>query len=427
MERLALRSLEAALRRLAESDFVPQGGRSMEGAADRINKELRDTVLGEIPAFTETGNPDILPELAQHAARHTDEILRLLRGGVVGEFTFVREHAERRAEQRFPLESMLHAYRCGHKVFSRHMRDAALGMDSPSRDTQQTIAAIADFAIEYTDAVSTIVAGAYVARTRLLAEVAGDQRAELLSILLDGYDESDGRVAGILRDAGYLDSRRSFCVALAQPVDPSEMRHPARARRLAESVDRALQGTTLTRLIDVREDVVTAVLSYARRLSGWTAPRKSLADQVMPRLETVGPAALIGVSNDVPSTSHVPTAYREARVALDLADVGHRVVQISEISARRLLLHLAGKKLQRVLPPWTCAFVDADNNARGVLVATLKAYADADMNVLQAAQSLRVHPNTIYSRFQKVREVSGLDPRSFHDLTELLIVADSGR
>ena len=46
------------------------------------------------------------------------------------------------------------------------------------------------------------------------------------------------------------------------------------------------------------------------------------------------------------------------------------------------------------------------------------------MNVLKTAQSLQLHPNTIYARFQKIYDLTGLDAKAFHDLNELLIVAD---
>ena len=105
----------------------------------------------------------MLPDLRRHDPQHTDEILRLLNGGKVGEFEFVREHACRRADNRFPLEATLHAYRCGHKVFSRWMREAMLAATAPGEDAQQMIAAVADFTMEYTDAISTIAASTYVA------------------------------------------------------------------------------------------------------------------------------------------------------------------------------------------------------------------------------------------------------------------------
>lgn len=420
-------ALNKTLQRLSGSPYLPAAVEHLSGSTEAIDTELRETVLTAIPAFSQSRNPDVLPELARHGAQHTTEILRLLGGGALGTFDYVREHAQRRAEQRFPLEATLHAYRCGHKVFSRWVREAALAAVSSPEDAQAVVAAVADFTIEYTDAISMIAAGAYLSHTRLLADVAGDQRAELLSILLDGYDESDGRVAKVLRDAGYLERRQTFCVAVAQSVDPAQMLNPLRARRLSDSIDKALHSSSWRRVIDIRDNKVIMVFSAVNRLSGWTAPNTALADRVTAQLSMVGNAALIGVSNDAPSTSHIPTAHREALLALELADVTHRVAQTSQISARSLLLHLGREQFQRVLPVWARDFLVADDKSEGALVATLRAYANADMKVLQAAQKLSVHPNTIYARFQRILDITGLEPRSYHALTDLLIVADCSR
>jgi hypothetical protein len=417
-------ALNEALRHLNGRRFLPAAVTYLTENASALNTELTATVLAEIPAFTASRHPDLRPDLAAHGPEHTLEILRLLAGGSVGDFLFVREHARRRAEHRFPLDAMLHAYRCGHKVFSRWVREAALAAVSSPEDAPQVVAAIADFTMEYTDTISTIAASAYLSHTRLLADVAGDERAELLTILLDGYDESDARVAKILRDGSYLDKRQSFCVALAQPVDPAEMINPERARRLADSIDTILQASPARRLIDIRHNKVTIVFSEVCRTSGWTAPHTALARRVRSDLMMAGNAVLIGLSNDVPSTSQIPAAYREATLALDLADVTHRVVQVSEIPARRLMLHLAGTEFKRVFPAWAAALFLADDKAGGALVATLRAYANADMNVLKAAETLTVHPNTVYSRLQKILDITGLQARSYHALTELLIVSD---
>ncbi len=421
------RTLGEALRRLRAEAFLPAAVRHLRSHAAAIEAELGETVLAAIPAFSQSRNPDILPEVASHGAEHTREIIRLLGGGAPGDLDFVREHARRRAEQRFPLEATLHAYRCGHKVFARWLRESALAAVSSPQDAQEAVAAVADFALEYTDAISTLLAGAYSSHSRLLAEVAGDQRAQLLGLLLDGYDEADGRVAKILRDAGYLDRRQAFCVVLARSVDPAEMLNPARARRLADSLERALHRYPWRCVIDVRDNRVTIVVADVSRTSGWTVPSTSLAKRVRAALVLLGNAVLIGIGNDAPSTSHIPGAHRQAALALDLAGVSRRVVQFSEIPSTRMLLHLAGEEFQRVLPAWADALLRADDTARGGLLTTLEAYAACDMNVLRAAQALSVHANTVYARVQKILDLTGLDARRYHDLTELLVVADCAR
>jgi sugar diacid utilization regulator len=278
--------------------------------------------------------------------------------------------------------------------------------------------------MEYTDAISTIFASTYSAHILLLAEVAGDQRAELLGLLLDGHDEADLRVARFLRDAGFHNKQQVFCLALARSVDPSEMLNVTRARRLADAIEQVMAGSSVRRIIDVHEHKVTMVFADIRRESGWTAPRSSLAQQVSEALNFVGNAALIGVSNDVPSTSHIPTARHEALAALELADVTHRVVQFAKLPLQRLLLHMAGEDFRRVLPGWVARFHGADEQAHGALVSTVRAYAEADMNVLKAALTLEMHPNSLYARFQHIERITGLKPRAFNDLSTLLTMCD---
>ena len=112
-------ALTQALALLADAGVVPQAAASLQRGMRAAGDALRKTVIDEIPAFSISANPQILPEVEQHAGEHLAEIARLLGGGKVGDFEFVREHAQRRAEQRFPLEATLHAYRCGHQVLSR--------------------------------------------------------------------------------------------------------------------------------------------------------------------------------------------------------------------------------------------------------------------------------------------------------------------
>jgi len=420
-------ALDEALRRVGDTP-VPAGAiDGLARSAAAVAVELRKAVLAEVAEFSRSRNPDLLPEMAQHGQDIVNEIVRLLRGGVPGRLDFVRTHARRRAEQHFPLEATLHAYRSGHKVLSRWLRESALSAAIPASDAQQVISAIADFAMEYADAISTTFATTYAAHSLLLAEVAGDQRSELLRILLDGHDEADLRAARILREAGFLNERQLFCVALAHSVDPTEMLNASRARRMADAIDVIVADMGIRRVIDVHNNKVTMVCSAVSRESGWTAPRSSLARQLRAELARVGNAALIGVSNDVPATAHIPMALREAEAALELATVSERVVQFAEIPLRKLLLHFAAPEFRRVLPAWTNEFRDADGRADGALVATLRAYADTDMNILKAAQNLGVHPNTIYARLQRILEFSGLRATSFNGLNDLLAVCDCMR
>ncbi len=198
----------------------------------------------------------------------------------------------------------------------------------------------------------------------------------------------------------------------------------AELRNDFDTINDVLASTPLQIVTGIRDNLVVAVMSGTRRLSGWTAPQSLLADRVYPHLSKVGPAALIGLSNDVPSTSHIPGAAREARLALDFASVSARVMPYARIPFRQMLLSVARDEIQSSLPPWLDVFRTADDKSRGALSATLGAYADASMNVMKAAEALTIHPNTIYARMQKIERLTGRNPLEYHALTELLLIVE---
>ncbi len=329
---------------------VPYIAAPLRQGSEEIARDLFERVIDEVSAFSSSANPDMLPELRRHLGELVAEVCGLLSGSGPGDFAFICSYAQRRAEQRFPLEAVLHTYRCSHRVLSGWIRDTAMAVADSSAQVRQVVAAAADFAIEFTDAISTGATSEYVEHTRLLAE--GDRRTELLNTLLSGYDESDGRTAQLLRRAGYLEQRQSFCVLVARSVNPREMKNPARAQRMVESISQVLRDTPVRLLVGIRDELLTMIMSGTRRLSGWTAPQSLLADRVYPRLLQVGPAALIGLSNDAPSTAHIRRAHNEARVALDFARVSDRVMPYSHIPFRQMLIRHARYNVQSALPAW---------------------------------------------------------------------------
>jgi hypothetical protein len=417
--------LRQILSLLVKTGVIPQAAPALESGMHTAIGDLRDAVLAEIPAFSTSGNPEILPGLDQHAAEHVEEIRRLFAGGEVGEFGFVVTQARRRAEQRFPLEAILHAYRCGHRILSPWLREAALATGPDN--LEQAVSAVADFAIEYANSISSIAASEYVAHTRILAEAEGDRRTELLNILLRGYDESDGRVAQLLKRAGYLEQRQAYCIAAAQSANAAEMENPARAQRIANAISEAMAATSIRALAGVRDNLVVAVLADKRRQSGWTAPQSNLAERIRPVLLVLGPAVLVGISADHPSTSFLPKALHQATIALDFASVDNRVVQFSDLPVRDLLVHHGTDYVQAAPPSWVAALASADAKADGALTQTLRAVADADLNIQKAARILGRHPNTVYTRIERIKDLTGLDGQRYRDLTELLLAADCWR
>ncbi|MEZ5650093.1 MAG: helix-turn-helix domain-containing protein [Burkholderiaceae bacterium] len=388
-------------------------------ALPALDRELAETVLARIPAFRASGNPDVLAQLGEHGPRHGREILRLLEGGAVAPFDFVHAHARLRAEQRFPLDAMLHAYRCGHRVTSRWLL-SALQRTEPTASAEAG-QALADFALAYTDAISTVASHAYAGRVRELTEAAVDRRTALMNLLLEGYDEADARLAGMLRAAGLHDDKLDYCVVAAVPVERAEMANPERARRLADALETLVSNDGIRALTDVRDDIVAAICFAPRRASGFSMPSPPLAPRLSRALAGAGPSVLIGIGDAVPASARIPGAYRQARIALELADVGRRVVAIADLPLPMLAVHLAGEPLRELLPAWSERLRAADTDAGGALSASLMAYAAADMNAMKAAARLAIHPNTLTARLARIRELTGMDPRRYQPLGEMLV------
>ena len=411
--------LSETLRELSRKGFRPAAAARLAASLDTITRSLTAAIRDEIPAFTASGNPDVLPQLDAHAVDHLTEIHRLIGGSMQPQFEFVRRHAARRAEQHFPLEATLEAYRRSERLIAAWLRNAATGSD--------TLKAIDRFVHDYIHTVSGIATAEYVKRTRQLSEAEADRRSQLLTLLLAGYDESDGRIARLLRGAGYLEQRQAYCVVLTRPVNLQEMDRPTRANRLLAAVRDAFSSLNLRALYGLHNNHAVAIVSITRRLSGWTQPEAALAKRIAWPLLSLGNSVLAGVSADAPSTALIPKALREAELALDTASARERVVSYADIPLRKLLLNLAEDRVQSALPGWTRELIRADEKSRGKLSATLQSYGDANMNVLKAAKSLKVHPNTIYARMQKIRDITGQDPTRFNALNELLLALDCVR
>ena len=416
------RSLLQVLTVLSRAGVIPNAALALKNSAQGASAELRDTVRAEIPAFTATGNPEIMPQLAQHASEIVQEVLRLFDNGEVGDFQYVRAHAHLRAEQHFPLEATLHAYRCSQKTLSRWLREIVV--DSKLSSSESPVSAIADFVIEYINAVSAIMTLEYVVHAQALAEAEGDLHSELLNTLLSGYDESDARIAQLLKRSGYLEQRQSYCIVIAQSANAAEMQNPARAQRIVSAITEAVSGTSIRVLAGIRNDLVTAILSDKRRQSGWTAPQADLTKRILPRLLVLGPAVLIGISSDHPSTSFLQKALQEATIAIDFASVSKRVVRFGDLPLRDLLIRRGSDYVRSAQPAWTDDFSIANSKANGALIQTLRAVADADLNIQKAARILAKHPNTVYLRIQRIKELTGLDGQHYHNLNELLLAVD---
>ena len=78
------RSLLQTLERLLELGIFPVVAPALRRSANDVEGALREAVLGEVAAFSDSRNPQILPDLKNHSKSHVVEIARLFEGGEPG-------------------------------------------------------------------------------------------------------------------------------------------------------------------------------------------------------------------------------------------------------------------------------------------------------------------------------------------------------
>ena len=59
-------------------------------------------------------------------------------------------------------------------------------------------------------------------------------------------------------------------------------------------------------------------------------------------------------------------------------------------------------------------------------IEMIRTYADCDMNQVQTAKILYVHKNTVQYHLDLIKRKTGLNPKKFSDLVELLARIDRG-
>jgi DNA-binding PucR family transcriptional regulator len=119
--------------------------------------------------------------------------------------------------------------------------------------------------------------------------------------------------------------------------------------------------------------------------------------------------------------AEIPRAYREAQAALEGVGDDGGVAALGRLSPFDYLARRADDTARRLVDPRLRAFLDDDRGRGSVLTATIRTFAEADLNLRLAAERLQVHPNTAQYRLRRIEERTGRNPRCVADLVDLLV------
>ena len=268
---------------------------------------------------------------------------------------------------------------------------------------------------------ASLVLALSIAKERELAEVEGRVRGEFLGDLLFGTYGDEAAAQRRARHLGYPLHGQHIVML----VDIDDFRGYVRTRQISEDAIQAMKREFLRRvtavvrgsfqraLVQGRSDSVVSLLPLGTEPGDHQARVQALGIQVKQSIADWKPGftVSVGFSGPVEAPTGVAGAQREVTSVMDSLARFKRwgqVVAVPELGLTGLLAAVADERLvdyaQRLLGP----LVEHDRTRNGSLVSTLRAYLETGEQQ-EAAKRLRVHPNTLRYRLDRIREIGGFD------------------
>ena len=268
---------------------------------------------------------------------------------------------------------------------------------------------------------AALVLALSVAKERELSEVEGRVRGEFLEDLLHGTYGEEAAAQRRARHLGYP-LQGSHIVML---VDIDDFRGFNKTRQISEDAIQALKREFLRRvtgvvrisysraLVQGRSDQVVSLLPLGTEGGDYQVRAHALGLQIQQAITEWKPGftVSVGFSGPAEAPTGVAGSLREVTSVMESLARFKRwsqVVAVPELGLTGLLAAVTDERLvdysRRHLGP----LIEHDTSRKGNLVATLRAYLETGEQQ-QAAKRLRVHPNTLRYRLDRIREISGVD------------------
>jgi PucR family transcriptional regulator, purine catabolism regulatory protein len=258
-------------------------------------------------------------------------------------------------------------------------------------------------------------------KEREVAEVEGHVRGEYLDDLVQGTFGDEAAAQRRARHLGYpLPGRHILLV-----VDIDDFRGFIRARQIGEDAIQAIKREFMRRVAGVirasysrallgsRSDSVMALLPLGLEAQDHQTRVQAIGTQARDNIADWRPGftVSVGFSAPVDAPAGVGTAHREVRAVLDTLARFKRwgqVIAVPELGLTGLLAGVSDDRLVEFVNRHLGALVEHDRARGGNLIPTLKAYLESGEQQA-AARRLRVHPNTLRYRLDRIREISSAD------------------
>lgn len=268
---------------------------------------------------------------------------------------------------------------------------------------------------------AALVLALALTKEREVAEVEQHVRGEFVDDLVQG---TFGDVNAAHRRARHL-GYPSTGTHVLMLVDIDDFRGFLRTKQVGEDAIQAIKREHLRRvsgvirgafpraLFSARSDSILALLPFGPDPQDHAARAQATGYQVREAVADWKPGFTVSVafSGPVELPGQVASAHREVRAVLETLSRFKRwgqVVAVPELGLTGLLAGVTDERLvefaQRHLGP----LLEHDREKGGSLVQTLRAYLETGEQQ-GAARRLKVHPNTLRYRLDRVREITGAE------------------
>lgn len=130
----------------------------------------------------------------------------------------------------------------------------------------------------------------------------------------------------------------------------------------------------------------------------------------------------VGISRRFTGISNMQTHLTQARYAASTSRGGEAVSYSDLGTAASLCVHVPRPELETILNDRLGAVTAYDRQHDTDLIQTLEAYVDAGGSADEAASRLVVHRNTVHQRLRRIAALSGLNLRSYDDISETVML-----
>ncbi|MFG1957532.1 PucR family transcriptional regulator [Nonomuraea sp. NPDC049028] len=384
------------------------------------------TMRTEIPAYA-AQDENFLADVRDQVVRHYRSKLAVMledRTVTVDDIAFARRAAMRRARAGLALADYINAFRVGQRVFWGSVLERA----GHSAAGHEAALSLAGPIMRYCDFASTHAANAYMEFQHYAAAEAVHESRDLLETLLAGGAPTRGGQLAAAQAYGLgSDTRSPLLVVIAVLLGPRALvigGNPDSDRgvdaRHAACAALSRAGANGARTLSVvRQSEIVAIPAL-----GPGGDPEELCERLQAVRESLmgeGIVLAMGVSTVVAGTAGIPQAYDEARTVLEFLPEDGGVAALPRLSPFQYLALRADDTARHLVDPRITALLSEDRARGGVLTATIRAFAAADLNLRASAERLQIHPNTAQYRLRRIQERTGRSLRRISDLLDLLV------